>query len=73
MTSLDSVSIHCEKVGEYSEASVATRILFDAPLDAPLGFVGLDLQGNARSYSQAKAIAYALEDLALKILKEAGR
>lgn len=29
--------------------------------------------GAARSYDQNKAIAYALEDLALKILKAVGR
>lgn len=60
------VLIATEKDGDYwlAEAQIED-LLHDGP---PPSFLG-----SAKSYSRSKAVAYSLEDLAAKILKEEGR
>ena len=62
------VSIKTSQEDQYTRATASLESQVDLPLEIPAG-----LEGEARSYSEPKAIAYALEDLALKILKAVGR
>ena len=63
------VSIKTSQEDQYTRATVSLEATYGLRLPLPTQ----DLVGEARSYSEMRAIAYALEDLALKILKAVGR